>query len=176
MILIIPLTKSPHFTGRYGPVEWQDWYRGLVKAKTLLELYKAQGVPAKILVLSAVQVTSEKSEVEIYTWALKKLGVDDGDIMVINKTQETIEQTEMVAMFIKKGIQVVIISTWLHYLRVRWLCRGLKAKHYIVWGIPRPREAITDIMLTVLFPPIDLCGGREWFLKKTRERRLAGKF
>ncbi|HWB33881.1 MAG TPA: ElyC/SanA/YdcF family protein [Candidatus Paceibacterota bacterium] len=170
--LIVPLTKSPHATGRYGPRAWQDWYRGLLKARNIL----SASPDSCILVISAVHITGEKSEEELYVKALEELGVKRGKLVVIRKAQETIEQIRIaVDMGRSLGLQPVFISTWLHYPRVRWLCRGMQARHVVAWGIPRPREAITDVVLAFLFPVIDLAGKREWFLNRVTKRRMMGK-
>lgn len=171
--IILPLTKSPHQSGRMGPVEVQDWYRGLVRAKELLHELK----PAKILVLANVHITGEKGETDLYLDALHTLCVPDEDILVVREGQETIEQIEIaLALAKREGARLLIISTFLHYLRVRWLCRGEPVEHYIAWGMPRPREILTDTLLTALFPLIDIMGGREWFLEKVKARRLSGRF
>ena len=170
--LILPLTKGPHTTGRVGAIDKQDWFNGLVKAKELL----AQFPNSKILVLSNVQVAGEVHEAELYYWALKQIGVYDRDILIVRKAQETIEQIAIAREVAKKeGARLVVISTWLHYPRVRWLMSGMGAEHHVAFGIPRPREAVTDIVLTFLFPLLDLFGKREWFMQKVNERRLSGK-
>src|SRR3989338_5995906 len=85
---LIPLTKSPHFKGRIGPMEMQDWYRGLIKTEQLLSRYR----DAEIFVISAVRVAGEDSEADSYLRVLKKIGVPSERIRVIRKGYETIEQ------------------------------------------------------------------------------------
>ncbi len=169
--LILPLTKSPHQTGRIGPREKQDWHRGLVKAKDLQE--KTGG---KILVISNVHIAGERHEADLYDMALRELDVSDENIMIVRKAQETIEQIE-IAQRISDDLEkdLIIISTFLHYLRVRWLCLGQKFDHCIAFGIPRPKEAVTDIILIFIFPFLDLVGLRNWFLEKITKRRVSGK-
>jgi len=38
------------------------------------------------------------------------------------------------------------------------------------------KSPITDLALAIVFPVIDLFGGRQWFLNKLRARRSLGKF
>lgn len=171
--LIVPLTKSPH-SGRIGKKEWQDWYRGLALAKKILR----PGVD-KILVVSDVKIKGEKHEADIYVSALQELNVDTADIVVIKSAQETIGQID-VAKEIgqKENLSLVFISTWTHYLRVRWITffDKIRAKHFTTFGIPRPREAFTDLISTFLFPLIDILGLRKKFKERVSLRRKQGRF
>jgi hypothetical protein len=170
--LVLPVTKGPHPTGRVGPVERQDWFRGLVKATRLLRTLS----PSKILVLSDVHVANEEHEADIYLAALRRLGVDESRLMVVRDARETSGQVEAAkAIARREDMELVVVTTALHYLRVRWLFRGFEATHHVVFGIPRPREAVTDLVLTFLFPLLDLAGGRAKFVEKVTERRLGGK-
>lgn len=175
MKIILPLSKSPHASGRIGNKEMQDWYQGLVLAKSLLNRYQSD---SKILVLTALQVKGEKSEQEMYLSTLFKLGIKKDDIIVVNMGIETIEQVEgAITIAQEHNAELVIISVFLHYPRVRWLSRGHKEiYHKIVWGIPRPREVVTDLILMFIFPAIDMLGLKMWFLKNLKERRSGGKF
>ena len=123
-----------------------------------------------------MQVAGEDSEADSYLWALHKIGVPSERIRVIRKGYETVEQLT-VARDIRETEhkELVVISTFLHYPRVRWIARGLQATHHSVVGVPHPAEALTDILLTVLFPLIDMLGGRARFVKLVRRRRMAGK-
>lgn len=172
--LILPLTKSPHPSGRIGQTETQDWYRGLLKAKSFSKKYQA-----KILVISNVHIATERHEVEIYVDALKALGIKEPDMVVIKEAQETIGQLEIAAGIAEKERKtLLIISTFLHFLRVWWLCRvykNIKIRHSIAFGMPRPQEAITDILLTFLFPFFDVVGRRQWFVEKVIKQREKGK-
>ena len=168
--LIFPLTKSPH-SGRIGSKEGQDWYRGLVIARNM-----QRDIGGRILVLSNVQIAGEEHEADLYAEALKELGVKDEYIVVVKEAQETVEQIKIAKEIADRADEkLIVISAFLHYPRVRYLCRGLGVAHRIVFGIPRPREAVTDIILTFLFPVIDLLGLREKFLEKVQNRRIGGK-
>jgi hypothetical protein len=155
-----------------GPREWQDWYRGLVKSAKLLERYGG-----KILVLSNVQVHGERHEADLYEEALKEIlgPLFENNVIVIKEAQETIEQLEKAKRYSEESdMDLVVVSTFLHYLRVRWLSMGDHLKHHFAFGIPRPKEALTDIILTFLFPVIDGMGWREKFLDKVVKRRESG--
>ena len=170
--LILPLTKSSWMDGRIGPIEKQDFFVSIKRAKTL----HARHPDSKILVLSNVQVGGCEHEVDCSLRALCMLDVPGGDILVLRKGCETIEQLEIARDIAKKeGAKLVVVSTWLHYLRVRWLARGMGAEHHITYGRPRLREALTDIALIPGMIFIDLLGRREWFKKKVEKRRLSGK-
>lgn len=171
--MILPITKSPHSKGRLGPIKWQDWYRGLIKTQKLA----SANPQAKILVLSAVHIEGEKTEALIYQLALEQMSFPAKQLIVIEKGYETIEQVEVAKQYANQNkAELLVISTFLHYPRVRWLFRGYRARHFIVFGLPRPREILTDIVLNLIFPIIDLIGLRQWFKNQVITRRKKGKF
>jgi len=174
-ILVVPLSKSPHSLGRIGPIRWQDWFRGLKKAVSIGKKPKT-----KILVLSDVRVSGQPHEADIYSDALVKMGTVS--FRVIRECYETIEQVNYsIDLALQERKKLVFISTFLHYPRVQWLIktnpkmRLVQVKHYCAWGIPRPREAFTDLALMVIFPLIDFFGCRQRFIEATKQRRLSGK-
>ncbi len=175
--IIYPVPKSPHRLGRVGKREFQDWYQSVIAAKMLLEQSRSAQVHAKVLLLTATNIAGQKPEIEIYLDALKELGVEDDDTLVVRKGFETIGHLEAAMEVARKHkARLVVISTLLHSPRVRWLCRRNKEVHHrTVIGIPRPKEAVTDLVLSVLFPLIDICGGRAWFLGKVGARRTHGR-
>jgi hypothetical protein len=173
MKFIVPLTKSPAPSrGRIGPTKWQDWYRGLVLTAKLVK----KNPDSKILIISDFKVPNCRTDAVIYTQALLKLGVPSGRIKIIRREFETCGQIE-VALDIAKENEVVFISSLLHSPRVLWLTFGIQncQRKTIFFGIPRPDEALTDIVLAGLFPLIDLCRLRKWFLTKVTNRRATGK-
>lgn len=174
--LIVPLSKSPHPQGRIGPIMLQDWFQGLRRAVLIARLLPK----TEILVLSNLKVSGQPHEADVYTEALTKLGAIN--IRVIRECYETIEQiNRSFELAVEEKKDLMFISTFLHYLRVQWLIwrhpknMRVSVKHCAVFGIPRPREALTDIILAFLFPFIDLFGVRRWFLKVVNQRRLSGK-
>lgn len=172
MHFIVPLTKSPHPTGRIGPTRYQDWFRSLILAKTVLNRLKS----AQILIISNVHVAQEQSEAELYSDALTSLGVVDKNIRIMKEAQETIGQIDIAHRLAKnENAKLIIISTLFHYPRVRWLSRNIEARHLIAVGIPRPREAVTDLVLSLLFPLLELTGKKKWFMEAVTARRIKGK-
>lgn len=178
--IVVPIPKSPHSKGRIGPEEWQDWYRGLKKA---ISIARSKDM-AEVLILSNAQYSGQPHEVDLYYGALAKLGATtDVNIRAIKEGYETIEQVDRsFKLAAEEKKELIFVSTWLHYLRVQWLiwrCKAVapsvKVKHCIVFGIPRPREMLSDIILTILFPLVDICGGRQFFLKAVNKRRIKGK-
>lgn len=171
--IIVPITKSPHTKGRIGPRELQDWYRGLAKTVFLQRKF----LESKILIISNVHIEGEEHEADIYNKALQDLGIKREDIIVIKDCYETIGQIDTLKKINREGsYKLVLVSTWLHFGRVWWLARGMHVTHFIAFGIPRPRESLTDIFLTFLFPIVDILGKREWFRQKVITRRKEGKF
>jgi len=180
-LLIVPVTKGPHPTGRIGPQHLQDWWRGLVIARRLLNLARKER-EVMIYIVSDVQVAGEDHEVDLYIEALLSMGdYKTMELSCVRKCQETICQINHVLEYAERNnAEVIFVSTWLHYPRVRWLTwranasMNVKCWHKVVFGIPRPKEALTDFVLIFLFPVIDLMGKREWFLRKIERRRLSG--
>ena len=160
--------------GRFGPERMQDWYRGLAKAvKIERKLLSAHHMPW-IVVVDAIHVKGHVADSEMIVPALRKLGAKG--IYIGLESHETIGELEAAYKIVQRtGAEFIVISTFAHYLRVAWLLRGIKAKHYIAFGLPRWFEMVTDVILTLLFPVIDLCGGREWFRKKVDVRRKSGR-
>lgn len=171
---IVPLTKNPNRVGRIGPEEKQDWFKGLVKAKNLFQKFPN----SKIIIISNVFFLDGNNEADIYKNTLKRLGVKEEDIIVIRENFETLGQVETAKKItLEKKEELIVVSTWLHYLRVRYLfLKEKKVKHHVVFGIPRPREVFTDIVLTFLLPLIDLMGLRKSLKKRIEKRRRNGKF
>lgn len=165
--VIVLLTKSPlPRKGRFGRKSWQDWYRG---CKTAVAL--ALEHDASILVASSFRTEDGTREVEFYRRVLEEMGAS---VEVVEEGFETIGQLDA-AFKAAAGKQPIVISSILHFPRVWWLCRGKNTKHSVVWGIPRPSEAIADIFLAFLFPIIDRLGWRGRFQKWSIRRRAAGK-
>jgi hypothetical protein len=129
-----------------------------------------------VYIISNLQVEGYEHEADTYVSALWELGVPPNRYVVIREGLETIEQLHC-ANELAWGNKLVVVSTMLHYPRVRWICwwDGIKAEHHVAWGIPRPAEALRDIAQWILFPLIDVLGLRDPFKTWTRGRRKAGK-
>jgi hypothetical protein len=172
-LLIVPLTKSPWPRGRIGPLECQDWFSSVRIAVRLQRSHES----SVILIVSDLHVQNESSEQEWYALALRKAGAAPGTYIQRKQAYETLEQLEVVEEMARaQPYRVAIISTFTHYPRVRWLCRGKGYEHYVAWGIPRLRDVLTDAVLMVAFPILDLMGARAWFRALLKRRRTAGKF
>lgn len=172
--IIVPLTKSAWMKGRIGKMEKQDWFLGLKKALILRDTI----TDSEVIIVSNVKIPYQPSEIEMYRMAAKKLGAEK--IRMVSECFDTISQIDWSFQTAKKeNGRLIFISTWTHWLRVQWILLRLKqrvVKHLICWGRPRPRELLTDLILTFLFPMIDMLGMRKKFLDTVKKRRLAGKF
>lgn len=166
--IVVLLTKSPlPRKGRFGRESWQDWYRGCRVAVAL-----ALEHDASILVASAFKTKDGTREAEFYREVLERMGV--AKVVVVEEGLETIGQLDA-AFKAAAGRDLVVVSSAFHFPRVWWLCRGKSVRHHVVWGIPRPSEAIVDILLAILFPLIDFFGWRDKLQKRSEDRRVAGK-
>lgn len=171
--LIVPLTKSPNKNGRYGDVYKQDWYRGIKKAKDLALL-----LPFSSICFLSNFACDKQSEMEIYCNAASDIGISETLLRKIPYGYETIGQVEYAGELAKQeNAKIIFISTLSHFPRVWWICKraGITAQHKIVFGIPRPMEIITDIVLIFLYPVIDLLGKKSWFQNKLIQHRKEGK-
>ncbi len=171
--IIIPLTKSPlPDKGRIGPREKQDWYQSLVLAKKLANSIEN----SFIYIISKVRIRGMIAEADLYEQILEKIGVPKEKIVTIRRAYETTVQCRIAFEEAQKeNANLIIISTPFHYPRVRWICRGKAAKHYIAWGRPRTKEAFTDSMLMFLFPLLDLFGLDSFFRNLVNSWRIRGR-
>ena len=179
-VIVVPIIKSPHSSGRIGQRKMQDWFRGVKKSVSI-----SQKTNGEILVISNAQYLNQKHEVDLYREALYELGMVNP--RVVREGYETIEQINLsFQLAAKERKDLVFVSTFSHFPRVWWLvasCKRhykkigtpIKARNYVAFGISRTREMITDIVLAVLFPLIDILGGRKLFLRMVNRRRLKGK-
>lgn len=168
MIFILTKSAVPE-KGRFGPTYLQDWFKCCVKAHSLM------APNDKIFITSAFRPGGEW-EAEVYKKTLLGLGVPETQLEIRHQGLETTEQLEAIyAMAKKEEAEIVLISTFLHFPRVWWLTRGKEIKHSVLFGIPRPIEACTDIILAILYPLIDLLGFQKKFLAYTKTRRKKGK-
>ncbi len=171
--IIVPLTKSPlPDKGRIGPREKQDWYQSLILAKKLL----AANENSFIYIISKVRIKGVLPEADLYEQTLEKLDVPKEKIVTIRRAYETTVQCRIAFEEAEReNANLIIISTPFHYPRVRWICRGKAAKHYIAWGQPRIKEMCTDIILIILFPLLDLLGLDTFFRNLVNSWRIRGR-
>lgn len=172
-VIIVPLTKMP-FPDRIGPERWADWYRTCATAVALQRAYESRGVGSEILVLTATRMKGVWDEWFYYARALRQLG---GKFRVVRKYYETTEQiTGLLAMAKAEEKDLVIIATWLHYLRVLYLLRGTQAKLRIAFGIPNAVQATVDIFATVLYPLFDQAGILDPIVRFVKKVRRAHEY
>lgn len=180
------LTKSPHDGGpwlsrRIGPLEWQDWWRSIGK---MARIIRVKCIPDNdVLLIGAFQATDNAAEVDIYQEVFRhRLGRPVFLPRVFRRGLETTVQVDIAfGVALQEGKGIVFLATWLHYLRVLWIIRRHPDSRTVPWelygafGIPRPKEAITDVFLTVGYPVLDLLGLKQWFVDLTDVRRAQGK-
>ncbi len=164
--------KSPNPVGRIGPLRWQDWYRAC-EAAVLIQRW-AGSAQCALLVVSGFEEPGF-FERDFQREALGKLGGQN--TIVIPEGFETIGQIEAALNRVRENnAQLVVVSSLSHFPRVWWLTRNEKnVSHRVIFGIPRPQELMTDLILDVVFPIVDVLGWRQWFLEKTAVRRENGK-
>lgn len=175
VIAILPKSPRP-LKGRFGSKRVQDWYKACVVAAVLLRRKEASG--SVILVSSEVEIDGQP-EILDYETALQELGVRKVDRLFLRHGFETVTHLEMAANFAWwVGKPLVIVCTWTHYPRVKYICftNKITAEVEVAYGRPRPKEMVTDLLLTVLFPIIDLFHLRHRFLMKVEGWRQQGKF
>lgn len=174
MLLIAPITKSPlPITGRIGPVNRQDWYRTAEKAVAI----QRHASNSKILVVTGFfSRQDERFEADCYeSTFVNNLGVSPEDICVVKRGIDTASQVRFIAETADAlDADLVMVSTFAHHLRVRWHARNVRARHEIAWGIPRPRELLTDLVLTIADPFIEIFGLGKWFGDRIEARRKRG--
>lgn len=167
------VSKSPHPQGRIGPLRYQDWYRQCID---VVKLNKE--IPnSQLLITSNLQVKGAKREEDYYSEIINSFG---RELITLNKGVETTEQLQVFKEYMLNRDAVLIISvTSIHFFRVFWIAKRIKLnvyKYKITFGIPRPKELITDIILSFLYPIIDILGLNDFFINNVVKRRNSGKF
>jgi hypothetical protein len=171
-VAIVPKSPLPR-KGRIGPDEIQDWYALCVVASNFS---RANSCP--IFISSAFKI-GEWSEADHYRDTLKKIN-PQAEVIVRHEGWETVGNLDAIFSYAKKSeLKPKIISTFSHKLRVEFICQryGCPYEHHsITIGRNRTREAITDVILTFVFPAINYLRLEKAFLKKIIDRRKTGKF
>ena len=160
--LLVPLTKSPWSKGRWGKKENQDWYVGLVKTKNYLNEREGD----RIALISNVYGENQEYEIDIYKRNIMDLGVSEECLICAKECFETSGQINRAIELSKElDLNLVLISSAFHYPRVMWLVGDENVEHLIFFGIPRPLELITDMILSFVYPVIDVFGLNEVFTR-----------
>ena len=174
VVFILPKAPVPK-EGRIGPDTWQDWYRATELA---VKIFRERSGMC-LLIATDFIVSDEGSEGESYLKTLKDLGVQDSEVVFIREGSETIEQLHVADRFARAaGRPLIIVHVPIHALRVWYLCikDEIRASCRMrLISIPKPKYFLIDLILTFLFPILDLFGLRAWYLDRLKQRRLRGK-
>lgn len=176
-ILVFPLPKTPQkclgkgiLNKRFGPERWQDWFQVFLKATKV-----ARELSAQILITSSFEV-SGTAEADIFITLLQNLNFQHTQILEKRTATETIGHLETALTVAEElNAQLIVVSSNFHYFRALWLCRNKNVKHIWVWGLPLPRELLTDLILSVVFPPIHILGMEKRFRQLIENRRKKGQ-
>lgn len=168
--LIFIATQGPHCS-RNGREELFDWR---ISCKMAAEIQRAR--PGSVIyVPSAFGQAGSTSEYDFYKKELEKNGVPKDALFMDRHGHETVEQCELaLALAEKENAELTVISTFVHFRRIRYLFRDRDVEHYIAYGTPNRWLQFTHIILTVGFPLIDALGLREWWKNRIIRRRLKG--
>ena len=136
---------------------------------------KNKGNEVIISILSNFQPKGKLSEIEIYTEIFTKLAPE----LYVNsyrETNSTMEQVERSFELAKEmGAELIFISAWMQYPRVKYFSRCKKAYHYGVFGIPQPVYAFGDPLSIILDPVLDILGLATFFRKIQIHQREKGR-
>lgn len=169
---VVILTKSPWPMGRIGEQTSQDWYNQCIIAA---DLKRSNPLNTEVIVTSSTQVGNQREE-QYYFSVMKKFGVG---IKKYGKGCETISQLKEIKNILseKNTEKNILIVTWTHYLRVKYLLKSLEIPNIsilVAWGIPRPQELVTDTILTIANPFMDWFKLTDKFLDFVSARRASG--
>lgn len=177
MIYCLPIAKSNWPEGRIGPEKLQDSYRII---KTAVGLVKNNTVD-KLLIFSAFKTNRvRKIELDCMIDTCKTEKLPEDKMIVQPIGYDTISVIQYAIDMCKKDTaDLLIVSSQFHHLRIRWITsridkKGVTVKHKMIWGITRPQETLTDILLIFLYPVIDLFGYSFWFTNHIKIRRDKG--
>jgi len=184
-IAVCPIPKSPWMKGsswikdRVGKVIYQDWYRALVKSVNLIRQYERERHEVSALVVGEFEnkdIGYEDSS--FYKAQLKRLEINESKIIVLKRGVETIGQLDVIQGWAElKETMVVIVCSPFHWPRIWFETRknGWIAREW-AWGIPRPYEMVTDLVLSIIYPIAVWTGNKERLLSVFTKRRYKGTF
>jgi len=176
-MIYLPLSKSSWIEGRIGPEKYQDYFLIVKKSINLLKNKSDQ-----ILLLSDFKSKQAKnSELENMINICKSFNVNESNIIVKKYGYDTLSQIEFSLDLCKETKNdILIISSLLHYPRVRWITYRINKKynvcveHKIALGIPRVNDLVFDIILMFTYPVIDMFGYSKRFTDHMKIRRDKG--
>ena len=177
MIYCLPIAKSNWPEGRVGPEKLQDSYRII---KVAVNFVKNETVD-KLLIFSAFKTKHvKKIELDCMIDTCKFEKLPEGKMIVRSVGYDTISVIQYAIDVCKDdSADLLIVSSQFHYPRIRWITsrmdtKGVLVTHKMVWGITRPQETLTDILLIFIYPVIDLFGFSLWFTNHMKIRRDKG--
>ena len=177
-MICLPLSKSSWLEGRIGPEKYQDCFRLI---KDSIDLLNAKKIDKIVLLSDFKSKQSTRSELEYIIDLCERFSVPKDKLFIKKYGYDTFSQLQFTLELCKATKdELLVISSATHYPRVCWITYRLNKKynikviHMIAWGIPRPRDAIFDILLIVAYPILDLLGFSSWFTKHMKVRRDKG--
>lgn len=176
---ILAMSKSAWPEGRIGRADEQDWY---LVVKEAVRLYKQGSKDDVILAITGFNGPELKHpEIYYYRQTLVGFGLIEGsDFLIFPEGTDTLTQLGVAVRFAKDhSMKLVVVSTKLHVLRIKWICFWDKISALNVTppelGIPRRKEILNDIVMTILHPFIDMFRLRPTYLELLAKRRAKGK-
>jgi len=167
--IIDVLPKDPERRRRGSP-KCADCYRQCETAVDLEQFLIQCGHTAEILVLSNWRDKTGRYETEAYAEILEKMKARN--IRIVRDGYETITQLRTaVALAKEEKKRLIVIATWTHYVRARWILIGSSAELKGVFGIPYAQYALMDFLITLAYWPIKLLGLEPAFLRFAEGRR-----
>ena len=169
---IVPIPKSPYY--RIGPLKWQDWYRQVKKTARIAQKLTQEGGIVTIGILSSFQPRRKSSEIELYISIFNKIA-PELTIVSYNETYDTLEQVKRSFEISKEmNAQLIFVSAWMQFPRVKYLAHSRNAEHFGVFGIPSPIYIFVDTLAMVLQPIVMFFGLSNFFHRITVSRREKG--
>lgn len=170
---VVILTKSPWPMGRIGKKTSQDWYNQCAIAA---DLKRSNPFNTDVIVTSSTKVGKQREEQYYFNILLNKFSII---LKKYGQGCETISQLRAIKNILseKNTEKNILIVTWTHYLRVKYLLKSLEISNVTVvvaWGIPRPQELVTDFVLTIVNPFMDWFKLTDKFLDFVSARRASG--
>ncbi len=177
MIYCLPIAKSNWPEGRIGPSKLQDSYRII---KVAVNLVKNNTVD-KLLIFSAFKTKNvKKIELECMIDTCRDEKLPEDKMIVRSVGYDTISVIKYaIDTCCEQKADLLIVSSQFHYPRICWIAsrldtKGVIVKHKMVFGISRPQETVTDILLIFLYPVLDLFRLSVWFTNHMKVRRDKG--
>jgi hypothetical protein len=166
-ILLVPIIKYPY--SRIGPDVLQDWTRQCRFTANMAMRLQTEGHDVQIAIISSFTKPGNRSEIELYTHKIQEYA-QGLTIVPYSEMKDTVGQVDhSFNLAQKQGRDVIFTSCGPQFWRVKYLAKGRKAQHHLVWGIPHFGFALIDPICLVFQPLTDTLG----FTNLIRNRILA---